>query len=85
MVKKGCDMAAITGGAGGIKIKKEVIKNPYTDQMQFVYEEIQYKKVKNIARYKGQYVDPRDYTEEIKEGFSFQYSVVTQNKLEIEK
>lgn len=39
-------MAAITGGAGGIKIKKEVIKNPYTDQMQFVYEEIQYKKVK---------------------------------------
>lgn len=85
MVKKGCDMAAITGGAGGIKIKREVIKNPYTDQMQFVYEEIQYKKVKNIARYKGQYVDPRDYTEEIKEGFSFQYSVVTQNKLEIEK
>lgn len=77
------DISGITGGTSEIVLKKQTLKDLYTDEMKVVYKEKKLEKMKNVPQINGKYIEPRNYMKEIIEGFEIEYDLILKFKLEI--
>lgn len=79
------DLSGITGGSTEIKIRKQVIKELQKHSVKIVWEEETKKDIKNIPQKNSRYIEPRNYIEDIIEGFQKEYILILKYKIEFEK
>lgn len=78
------DFSGLSGDGGQVlRFKVPVIENPGKSNMGISYAFAKTREQKNRVRFKGEPVEPSEYTEQISEGFQMAYTYILENKTEM--
>ena len=77
---KGCDLSALLGGKSITPFKIPIVKREKLGKKYIVYEFGEIKNAKNRICFNGEMVSPKNYEQDIIEGFEGAYKLVLHNK-----